>query len=862
LDGGGVYLADRAVVGMANCLIAYNNSARGLGAGIRGTGASEANLVHCSIVGNFAPNDRSGLYLDDQTTATVRDSILWHNAGGSVTGTNGLVTITSSLNEDDDPNLNPGYVGWGDLSFVCVDQSSQDKGTGTPEHPYRDLQEALNSFDFRLGSDSPCLGVASDGGNLGADTGTGSMAGNTVAALSLGEGEFDIRGRNLCFVNGILGSGADRTTITNAVLGVINETDIWWLSIAEESGGFGGVTARNNVNFMDCDIHSNYAGVDGAGIYMAEGDCRLLSSKVRSNTAWDGHGGGIYLAQQTSLQLTVSSVEENRTYGLKGGGIYAGVDTEISLAHSRVSENRCGKYGGGLFLESGTVCQVTDCNVASNLSCQGGGFYVAGRLAVENSNIQSNSASVSAGSKRRGGGLYVAGGADVSITGATITGNHATKQGGGLMCAGGATQIEDTDFNANSANDGGGLSITVSNVSCKTCEFKANTGDDDGGAVHSWANNITPSFVDCNFVENVGHDGGAVACLNNTKATFTDCFFKDNRSSYVGGSLFLQGSQTTIRNCEFHGGSSARSGGTGYMSSNDRSLFKDCTVEGSVAQTYGGAFCLTDTATTTFRRIEIAGCQAVNSGGGLSVHSSAKPGFIEVLVEDCQAVYGGGMYACASSESILRQCVFSNNRAYELTFSADGGGAYLTENARGIFEGCDFQGNTAQDDGGGMAVAENAGVELKNTLFAGNASVNDGGGIHFTGQGIGTLANCTLVSNESIQGGTGGGIYLEADNTLDLDSSILGYNSPDGIRPEATPAIQYSCVQKAWRGRGNIVADPLVDPDTFGLLEGSPCIDAGNPDPGMNDACRPPRQGTERNDMGLTGGPNNCYWSD
>src|SRR5690606_27526432 len=45
------------------------------------------------------------------------------------------------------------------------------------------------------------------------------------------------------------------------------------------------------------------------------------------------------------------------------------------------------------------------------------------------------------------------------------------------------------------------------------------------------------------------------------------------------------------------------------------------------------------------------------------------------------------------------------------------------------------------------------------------------------------------------------------------------------------------------------------------ILEFSPCIDAGDPDPIYNDsaACSRPPYGTERNDIGAHGGPGACW---
>ena len=60
---------------------------------------------------------------------------------------------------------------------------------------------------------------------------------------------------------------------------------------------------------------------------------------------------------------------------------------------------------------------------------------------------------------------------------------------------------------------------------------------------------------------------------------------------------------------------------------------------------------------------------------------------------------------------------------------------------------------------------------------------------------------------------------------------------------------------------GNIEEDPLiVGEDDYHLLEGSPCIDAGDPSPSQNDACFPPSTGDVRADMGAYGGRGACEW--
>ena len=55
--------------------------------------------------------------------------------------------------------------------------------------------------------------------------------------------------------------------------------------------------------------------------------------------------------------------------------------------------------------------------------------------------------------------------------------------------------------------------------------------------------------------------------------------------------------------------------------------------------------------------------------------------------------------------------------------------------------------------------------------------------------------------------------------------------------------------------------------DNLSLIEGSPCIDAGDPGLEFRDGCRsdepcsPFARGGPRNDMGAYGGPGVCYWT-
>ncbi|MBN2183030.1 MAG: DUF1565 domain-containing protein [Sedimentisphaerales bacterium] len=246
-------------------------------------------------------------------------------------------------------------------------------------------------------------------------------------------------------------------------------------------------------------------------------------------------------------------------------------------------------------------------------------------------------------------------------------------------------------------------------------------------------------------------------------------------------------------------------------------------------------------------------------GGGLVCESCGILTAADCLfVQNTARYLGGSIYACGDSQSILRQCEFRNNHVYDPGQPCEGGGVYFTENATGRLIRCAFHGNTSQRNGGGIAITDNSKVTLLGTLFTGNSAFYNGGAMYFTSKGDGTIKNCTFTLNSSISEETGAGIYLEDDNIVNIDSSVIWQNSPDGIRSDSAPNVSYSCLQQVRSGTGNIVADPLLDLYTYEIQDNSPCIDSGNPAVSMNDACLPPGKGETKNDMGITGGPENC----
>ncbi len=124
-----------------------------------------------------------------------------------------------------------------------------------------------------------------------------------------------------------------------------------------------------------------------------------------------------------------------------------------------------------------------------------------------------------------------------------------------------------------------------------------------------------------------------------------------------------------------------------------------------------------------------------------------------------------------------------------------------------------------------------------------------------------TQGSDIAIRNNTIYGNSEAGIDLLWARSLDIRNNIIAFHyGGSGIRdhdynPGSSPVIEYNNFFENYpvnlegftAGTGCVFADPLFADTTaneFGLLAGSPCIDAGDPDPVYNDP------DSTRNDMG------------
>ncbi|MCX6828274.1 MAG: T9SS type A sorting domain-containing protein [candidate division Zixibacteria bacterium] len=325
-----------------------------------------------------------------------------------------------------------------------------------------------------------------------------------------------------------------------------------------------------------------------------------------------------------------------------------------------------------------------------------------------------------------------------------------------------------------------------------------------------------------------------------------------------------------------------------------------CAISGS---TQSGIRC--DNGAPTVRNCLIKNNSTLSYGGGIySVNSTLTLTNTVIDSNETTGLFGGGVYFTGSLTLIKCRIINNRNLLYGSTATAAGGGIFsgggpLHMIACEVADNLCYSlnptaGRGAEAVGGGIyhssdsLIMKNC-ILQRNLAYAGaNTAEEDAfGGAIYIYSGAAIMQNCIIADDSlysrEVWGGQakGGGIYIYS-GTLAMFNCTVAHNAYEGVwcnggsvvtsansifyfnaRNEiyGTAAVTYSDVQDGYIGTGNIDLHPIFESSTvFRIVEGSPCIDAGDPDIQYNDVCFPPSLGTVRNDMGAHGGPGGCGW--
>ncbi|MCQ3921977.1 MAG: hypothetical protein DPW13_13610 [Planctomycetes bacterium] len=248
----------------------------------------------------------------------------------------------------------------------------------------------------------------------------------------------------------------------------------------------------------------------------------------------------------------------------------------------------------------------------------------------------------------------------------------------------------------------------------------------------------------------------------------------------------------------------------------------------------------------------------LDKGGGLLI--SGSPTLGQLIIKQNLAKNGGGVYL-KSGNPTFTDCAFIDNDANDGSGGGRGAGLYVASGGGGSLEflRCNFNNNTSLDHGGGVYIAgTGAEPHFTNCLFYRNdADQEDNttrGGAIYTNR-LMVLKGCTFAKNWCGDNARGGGVYLQAGNSV-LRNCILWNNEAGGTHDQegdqlradnsVTLTVTNSCIMEMstdW-GDTNNKFDPKfdnfemddydLDPENCGGQGGDTCtssaIDAGEDD--------------------------------
>ncbi len=271
--GGGAALEYEGELELHGCVFAGNGSLEGGGIGSQGA----VTIVGSTIAGNAAYHG-GGMFLTRSAPLFVVSSIVWDNGGASIYSELGGATVTHSCvspgifnghpiasfgaNNTAEPPL---FAGWAS-DRVSVDADAPEGGDGTPERPFRRLEDALTGFDLRLTAESPCIGTGLDGANMGADLGIAEERGTDTRQITVAAGEYALASKTLAHGVSISGAGRRSTILVGSALGLRSGTTLEDVTITRGRSGGISIGSLDDPVISRCLVVHNRADIGGAGI--------------------------------------------------------------------------------------------------------------------------------------------------------------------------------------------------------------------------------------------------------------------------------------------------------------------------------------------------------------------------------------------------------------------------------------------------------------------------------------------------------------------------------------------------------------------------------------------------------------------
>ncbi|MGH2449660.1 MAG: CSLREA domain-containing protein, partial [Chloroflexota bacterium] len=299
------------------------------------------------------------------------------------------------------------------------------------------------------------------------------------------------------------------------------------------------ISGSISVTMRNLTIENGYVSANnGGGIQQNGAALSLTSVTVTGSVAYNGNGGGMFLAPANTDTLTAVTVDGNGA--TNGGGIYvasgtvdmAGGTVENNIACTAVVggnnigciPNGAASKGGGI--QNGAKLNITSATIKDNWAGlpgygngYGAGIENEGTLTVDKSTISGNDA-FDGTSSGHGGGVENNGSAvSASISDSTIESNFAGQSGGGIYSAAPLTTFNDRILNNQAGGCPSGIACSFSGCAtitdiCLTTDVPATVANGYGGGIDMATGSAT---------ERASYISGNVAVDSNASLAGTYC---------------------------------------------------------------------------------------------------------------------------------------------------------------------------------------------------------------------------------------------------------------------------------------------------------------------------------------------------
>ncbi len=798
--GAGMACINGAAPTLIDCTFTENWAADcgGIGCGLW----TAVTLLNCTIAGNGAWRSCGGINDGYQSTLTIRNSILWDNAGGSLVTTDGsVVTITYSCIEGPTVPAGPGNInadplfhGWGDLGEAYVDAGNSQPGDGSEADPFADLGAALQ-YSLVLSTRSPCVAAGEGGVHMGAPAGIREGTARSARTVYLAAGTYGVGGRTLLHHVSVVGIGAGVSCISDALYGLRGKALLADVSVAGAPGRGLSVPAGEApeiraVTVQDCAGGGVLCGYNSAPVLT---DCTFLRNGDSGAWCWERSaptftrctiaentadiGAGLYCWDSSSPTVVDCAIVRNRQTGTSGA-VVCSLRSVPTFTGCLISENM-GGWGGG-FVCADCAPVVTGCTISRN---EGSGILCDGIAEP----VFSNCAIIENEGTERGGVACV----DRSrprFTNCTIVGNTSSYRTGGISCQDNAVVtirsclVWDNTGNAVGVYDNAKADVAYSCIESEAVWIgPGNTNRDPmfvgwGASKEVYVDAANPKPGDGSR-ENPFRAIESALAYDLRLSELSPCFGAGEAGADMGARAEkAQGGGQPARVVHVapgtygsgvlrlvHKVSLAGAGpGETIVAASVRGLrtgafLENLTVAGADTT---GIFVAAETG-PEIRNVVIRG----NLPRGVACGMDATPRFLDcAILEHHSQGDGGGVQCKGLARPMFEACVFARNSA-----SGRGGAVDCWNRSRPSFIRCTFEHNAAAA-GGVLSTAPYASPTFAACTFMGSYGGSTGGCLCLSSQSTATIVDSVLLGSEA---GDGGAIYCGPDSSCAATNCVI-----------------------------------------------------------------------------------------